>query len=164
MDYKEIFNELGPKKFETQDIWLLTAVSSTNMTITNGSYYGYSGYCGLSYYYEEITTLSAQSEGVKGVISTNALFTLKKNESTLALYQTFVDGNILKSIQILQLITIPGDFHAQQDIVFSSCKISSFKIYMNEVTFTINYNRRSEKFNVFNSDGSKKGCVGLDVR
>lgn len=164
MDYQSILNELGPKKFEQQDIWLFSAVSSTNVTITDGTYYGYTGYCGLSYYYEEIATLSSQTEGVKGVCSTDVIFTLKKNESTLALYQAFAENQILKSIHILQLITVPGDFHVQQDITFTTCKIGSFKISMREVTFSMNYSGRSEKFNVFNGDGSKKGCVGLDMR
>lgn len=157
-EFQDVLKELGPTRFESRDIWLFNAVSYRNVTVTNGSYNGYGDYCGLDYYYEEISTLTAQDEGVKGVFSIDTIITLTKSENSLALYNEFVANNIFKSMQVLQIVKVGNDLKIKQDIKFASCKINLFKIFMDKITLTFSYNSREEKFNVLDHSGAYKGC------
>lgn len=156
--YENIFNELDKYESIFTDRWLFNAVSYRGQSVTTGTYEGYGQYCELSDYFEEISVLTGQSTGIKGVCAINVVFTLIKGEGSLGLYNEFISNNVFKSMDIIKIVKVKNDLKIEQQITFNNCKIENFKIFFDKVIFSIKYTSREEVYTRLNGAGYKQGC------
>ena len=161
MNYDSMYNELNKKSSNVQKFWLFYAESSKGMSLTKGNINDFKDYSALIAYSEEFNVINTQFQGVKGLCASNVLVTLPKDQNSLNLYSKFSSGSILNLIKIVQIVVSNNANSIQQELSFNTCKIESFKSYMDKVILVIKYNSRKEDFVAYNSDGSKMGhCVG----
>lgn len=128
--------------------WMVSVQITSSQCVTQSQESGFEKYIPIKSYREEILLVGNQNEGIKGVYSSNVLFSVNRNHSSVELLNAFQDSKLIEGIRIIQTVDDGKARRVNDNLFFSQCKIVKVESNQGGLVFYFRYGKRSETFGI----------------